>query len=201
MESPHIEIEKITDFVVGRMDDEELKEVSAHLAGCPSCAILKMRLEKTIGLMKSDTLEEVPAHIYERTLDLLKQRPAAVKSEKESIVKKIFGSLVSAASDFTPVFGLRSGQPELIQKLKLSADDFEINLQISAKDENVRVFGELFSRIIADKAVLQNAETEISAAVNDLGEFSFTNIPKGTYKLFIILSETAEIEFPEITIG
>ena len=201
MESPHIEFEKLTDLIVGRVSDVESKEVSAHLAVCPTCAILKMKLEKTIGLMQSDSLEEIPPHIYERTLDLFNQRPLAVKTEKKSVVKKIFGIIESTTSGFTPAFGLRSGQPEFIQQFKLSADEFDVNLQISQKEESFRVFGELFSRIIANTAILQNGPTILTASINDLGEFSFTNVKKGDYQLIVVLSEIAEIEFPEITIG
>ncbi|MEK7724723.1 MAG: hypothetical protein AAB336_10270 [Acidobacteriota bacterium] len=201
MESPHIEIEKLTDLVVGRVSDLETKEVSAHLAGCPTCAILKMRLEKTIGLMQSDNLEEVPSHTFERTLDLFNQRPLVFNNEKSSIVKKIFGIIESATSGMTPVFGLRSGQPELTQQIKLSADEFEVFLQVSQKEENFRVFGELFSRIIANQAILRNSQVVLTASINDLGEFSFTNVKSGIYQLVITLNDVAEIEFPEITIG
>lgn len=200
MESPHIESNLLTDFIVGRVSDEETREVSAHLAGCPNCAILKMRLEKTIGLMQSDTMEEIPSHIYERTLDLFSQRKSTGKTEKDSIVKKIFGIIESASSGFTPVFGLRSGQPELIQQFTLSANEFEVNLQISPREENCRIFGELFSQIIANEAILQDAETKLAASINDLGEFSFANVKKGNYRLIINLTDT-EIEFPKIAIG
>lgn len=197
MESPHIKIELITDFIVGKVSDTEHKEVSAHLAICPTCAISKMKLEKTIGLMQTNMLEDVPAHIFERTLDLF-NRPKTVE-KSTSFVNEIIAVIKSATSDFVPVFGLRSGQPELVKRLTFLAKEDEINLQITQNQENWNIIGELLSKTIGNTALLQNNEAEFISPISDLGEFSFSEVKKGKYRLVLSL-ENSEILFPEIEV-
>lgn len=197
MESPHIKLELLTDFIVGKVSDAENKEVSAHLALCPTCAISKMKVEKTIGLMQGNMLEDVPSHIFERTLDLFNQPKTTEKSA--SFIKEIIAVIKSATSDFVPVFGLRSGQPELVKRFTFTADENEINLQITQNGENWNVFGELLSQMIGETALLQNNEAEFISPISDLGEFSFSNVKKGTYRLVISLGYT-QIIFPEIEV-
>lgn len=196
MESPHTKFEILADLVGGKLSEEASKEVLAHLATCSSCAISKMKLEKTLDLMRSDMLEDIPPHIFERTLDLFGSHTPATQ-ERESVLNRIYAVLESVTSDFAPVFGLRSGQPEVIEKFVYTAEGRTAELRAVRSGDNWNVFGELISNTIANEAVLSNDNASYSSIVGDLGEFSFSGVAAGSYAL-VITFDDLEVVFSGI---
>ncbi len=197
-DSLHINFEKLTDLIVGTLSEAEKAEVSEHLNLCPNCAMLKMRTEKTIGVMQSDRMEEVPSHILERTFDLLRERKIA--PAKPSLLKRILATLETESSSLTPAFGLRSGQTEAARQLWLTTDDAEIDLRLRQTGETWNVAGQVFSSFLGGEAVLQSESAELKSEMSDQGEFSFDEVSSGDYKLILRFANT-EIEIPEINVG
>ncbi|HEX8248882.1 MAG TPA: hypothetical protein VF599_11960 [Pyrinomonadaceae bacterium] len=196
--SHHIEFESLTDFIVGALSDTEKAEIGRHLLVCQACAVQKAQAEKIIGVMKSDRMEEVPSNIIENTLDLFRQRQSAL--EEPVLLKRILAIYGNENSLFMAAFGLRSEQPEIERQMWFTADDAEINLLMRQTGETWNVVGQVFCGFTGGEAILQSEETESKVEMSDLNEFSFTEIPIGTYKSILCFANT-EIEIAEIRIG
>jgi hypothetical protein len=196
--SLHIEFESLIDFVVGTLSDTEKAEIEIHLLACQECAMQKMQAEKIIGVMKSDQMEEVTSNIIENTLDLFRKRQSAL--EEPVLLKRILAIYGNENSLFMSAFGLRSEQPEIERQMWFTADDTEINLLMRQTGETWNIVGQVFCSFIGGEAILQSEETESKVEMSDLNEFSFTEIPIGTYKSILCFANT-EIEIAEIRIG
>ena len=194
----HIDFESLTDFVVGTLADAEKAEIQAHLLSCQNCAMQKMRVEKVIGVMQNDQMEDVPPKVVEKTLDLFRKRKAAL--EEPSLLKRILAVYGNEDSLFIAAFGLRSQQPEIERQMWFKAEDAEISLLVRRKGETWDVAGQVFGNFLGGEAVLQCEKTESKVEMSDLNEFSFTEIPVRTYKS-ILSFVNAEIEIAEIKIG
>lgn len=197
-DSLHIEFERLTDFAAGTLSDTEKAEIEMHLRGCQDCAMRKRQLEKIIGVMQSDQMEEVPSNIIENTLDLFRKRQSAL--EQPVPLKRILAVYGNENSLFMSAFDLRSEQPEIEQQMWFTADDAEINLLMRQTGETWKVTGQVFCNFMGGEAILQSEENESKVEISDLNEFSFTEIPIGTYKSILCFANT-EIEIAEIRIG
>ncbi|MDQ3799907.1 MAG: hypothetical protein M3384_10675 [Acidobacteriota bacterium] len=197
-DSLHIEFERLTDFVVGPLSDTEKSEIKMHLRVCQDCAMRKRQLEKIIGVMQSDRMEEVPSNIIENVLDLFRKKKSALG--KPVLLKRISAVNGNENSLVMSAFGLRSEQPETELQMWFTADDAEINLLMRQTGETWNVVGQVFCSFIGGEAILQSEETESKVEISDLNEFSFTEIPIGTYKSILCFANT-EIEIAEIKIG
>lgn len=196
--SLHIEFERLTDFAVGTLSDAEKAEIEIHLRGCQDCAMQKRHLKKIIGVMQSDRMEEVPSNIIENTLDLFRKRKSVL--EEPVLLKRILAVCGNENSLFMSAFGLRSEQPETELQMWFTADDAEINLLMRQTGETWNVTGQVFCNFMGGEAILQSEENESKVVMSDLNEFSFTEIPIGTYKSILCFANT-EIEIAEIRIG
>jgi hypothetical protein len=196
--SLHIDFERLTDLAVGALSEAEKAEIEIHLRGCQDCAMQKRQLEKIIGVMQSDRMEEVPSNITENTLDLFRQRKSALA--EPVLLKRILAVYGNENSLFMSAFGLRSEQPETDRQMWFTADDAEINLLMRQTGETWNVTGQVFCNFMGGEAILQSEENESKVEISDLNEFSFTEIPIGTYKSILCFANT-EIEIAEIRIG
>lgn len=199
-ETLHIQFEKITDFLTGKTSASEKEEISAHLKTCKECENLRSRAENTINIMMEDRLEEVPAHILERTFDFLRERKTSLPTtEKSSLLKKITAVFTDQSSSLTPAFGLRSGQTDNKKRFWLSAEDAEIDLRLEKIVENWKVSGQVFGDFNGGKAVLQSQDELFETQLSELCEFTFSDVPSGVYRLFLYFEQT-EIEIPVLNI-
>jgi hypothetical protein len=197
--SLHIEFERLTDFVVDELSDTEKAEIGKHLMVCQDCAMQKRQLEKIISVMQSDRMEEAPSNIIENTLDLFRKRKST-SAEEPVHLKRVLAIYGNENSLFMSAFGLRSEQSNIEQQMWFTADDAEINLLMRQTGETWDVVGQVFSSFIGGEAILLSEETESKVEMSDLNEFSFTEIPIGTYKSILCFANR-EIEIAEIRIG
>lgn len=197
-ETLHIQFEKITDLIIGTLSERETAEINEHLAACSDCSKLKTRVGDAIFAMQTDKLEEVPTHILERTFDLLNEKRMDVAiPEKLSLRKKIIA--VFTDEGLTPVFGLRSNQTENSKRFWLQAEDAEIDLRLDKSGETWKVSGQILGNFTEGKVVLQSNDNMFITTLNELCEFSFSEVPIGNYRLFLNFEQT-EIEIPSINI-
>lgn len=200
--SLHLDFEKITDLITGQIADEtEEKEISSHLQICPDCFVLKTRAEEIIGIMHSDSLEEVPEKFVRRAIGLLgKKRKPTIRKRSAGVLRKITAVLQNENFGLTPAYGLRSGQPDDVRRLWLAAEDAEIDLRIKSVGDHWNVEGQVFGDLTGGRAFLSSGEDDRETVIEDQCQFSFQNVPPGTYRLLLSFENT-EIEIPEIRIG
>jgi hypothetical protein len=194
----HIEFESLVDLTVGALSNTEKAAIEKHLQVCQECAVRRMQAAKILGIMQSDRLEEVPLNIVEKTLDLFRQRKSALG--EPGLLKRLSAVCGSENSLFKTAFGLRSEEPEVERQMWFTADDAEINFLMRQTGETWKIVGQVFSSLIGGEAILLSEETESKVEMSDLNEFSFTEIPIGTYKSILCFPNT-EIEIAEIRIG
>lgn len=197
-EALHIEFEKLTDLIAGNISGQEKDKIDEHLKICRECAALKTKTQNFVGVMRSDTLEEIPTHILERSFDLLRERKTNIETqEKPSFVRKIIA--VFSDEGLNPAFGLRSGQTKSSKRFWLTAEDSEIDLRVEKRGETSKISGQIFGEFTGGKVVLRSSENTFSTELTDLSEFSFAEIPNGNYSLIISFEQT-EIEIPSINV-
>lgn len=194
----HIEFEKIIDFIQDKFNETERAEIAEHLAACAMCAMQRKRLELTLETMSSDKMEDVPVYLSERIFDMFDLNFASPQAEKTSVREKILAAL--QFDRFVPAFGLRSLQSLEVRKVRFTAKDYMIDMQISQTHVGEwRISGEIFGEAIGGEVELESEKEKRRAEINDFSEFSFEGIKTGKYNLSVRL-ENCEIAFPELII-
>lgn len=195
----HIEFEKITDFVQGKIAENEKTKVAAHLGACPICAMQKKRLEQTLSVMISDKTETVPTYLSERVFDMFDLLSAPAKTEKSSMRERIIAAL--QFDKLVPAHGLRSTEIAEIRNIHFIVKDYLITLQITPTSaSDWRIDGEIFGEGSIGSNVLIESEIEKrTAEIDDFSQFNFDGVKTGKYNLSISL-ENYEISIPEFVV-
>ncbi len=189
----HIDFEKITDFVQGKIGETEQAEVAGHLAACPVCAMQKKRLEQTLETMFSDKTEDVPVYLSERVFDMFDVQLAP---EKTPVREKILAAL--QFDKFVPAFGLRSSERPEIRNIHFVAKNYLIVIQINPTGaDEWQINGEIFGDAVGGEVELESEGETRLAEINDFAKFSFDGVKAGKYNLCVKI-ENCEINFPEL---
>src|SRR5262245_53068060 len=101
--SPHISFTELADVA-----DEKLKasaETLDHLASCSQCAKELQALQRTIGMMRTDDVEEAPANLVKYAKNMFTGRRA---NREPSRLARVLASLTFDSFTAKPAFGLRS---------------------------------------------------------------------------------------------
>jgi hypothetical protein len=196
--SPHIEFEKLTDFVLGVGSETERTSLADHLRNCAVCSTKRFRLEKTIGVMQSDRLEEVPSHILERTFAQFADR--RTEPARPMLIQRLTAFLTSETVMNVPAYGLRSGQSETARRLWFSAGEVDIDLHIRKSGDSWEVDGQVFGSFLGGSIELRSEHATAISELSDGGEFSLGPVAEGDYSLLLSVEESV-IEVPSIRIS
>jgi hypothetical protein len=191
--SPHIAFSALVDLADEKVTTST--EVSEHLSACLQCSTELQKLRQTMGLMRSDTLENPPTALVESVRNVF---PSRTKRQKlaPSFVRRVaalsFDSLTAA-----PAFGLRS-QAGSGRQLIYSTETADIELRVSAENE---VAGQVLGVTCEHGEVnLAGESFSASATLNELCEFSFGSVPAGTYKISVQLAGEL-VDIPRLELG
>lgn len=192
--SPHISFSALVDLADEKVTTSA--EVSEHLAACLQCSSQLQRLRQTIGLMRSDTLENPPTALVERVRNLF---PSRTKRHQlaPSFVRRVVASLSFDSLTTAPAFGLRS-QAGSGRQLIYSTETADIELRVSPDNE---VAGQILGVTCEHGEVnLAGESFSASATLNELCEFSFGSVPAGTYKISVQLPGEL-VDIPQLELG
>ena len=192
---PHISFTELADFA-----DEQLPasaETLEHLATCSRCSKELQTLRQTVALMRSDNTEDAPAELLRYTKNLLRAQGI---TRKPSLVGRVLALLTFDSLTMAPGFGLRSGAG-VGRQLIYSSDMADIDLRVSPQSGEWEIAGQILGSSHSEGEVnLESDDFSASAKLNDLSEFAFQSVPRGTYKMFVHLPDV-EIETPPLELG
>jgi anti-sigma factor RsiW len=191
----HIEFATLADFSEGRLGAAESSAVQAHLSGCADCAGQAARLGAVTGLMRNDATEDAPRYARAAVAALFRAR----RQPAPSPLRRVLAALKFDSLQMTPALGVRSGAAAARQLL-FSAGDIELHLQISPAAEKWQVTGQVLGPCAGGEVELRGAGETLSAALNELCEFTLAPLAAGVYALALRLGEL-ELEVPELAIG
>lgn len=189
----HIPFEQLVDLVEERLPRHGVADARAHLATCPRCGDDVAWLNQTVALMRSDDLEEAPAHVVARAVRLL--RPVA-PSHSPTLKERVRAALSFDSRQSAPAFGLRSGQAETRQLL-FSAGAYDLDIRVAPAGALWIVSGQVLGLPASGRIELRGEQSVMEVDLTALSEFVLPAAPEGSYLLLLHL-ENGEIEIGEL---
>lgn len=196
MFSNHLSFETIADLVEGKLPAEANNEAAQHITNCTSCSQAVNELSRIVGLMRTDDLEDAPAHTLQRVFGLM---PRRAFTENPSVLQKVLAALSFDSALSQPAYGVRSGA-SAARQIIFKAGETDIDLRIAASENRWTIAGQILGECSGGRVVLKSKYESAETTLNDLCEFKLGPVSKGSYTMRLTLSDY-EIEIPEIKLG
>jgi len=192
---PHISFTELAD--IAEDHSSASAEILQHLAACSHCSQELRAIRQTLALMKSDHTEAAPVELVNYAKNLFRGQRGA---PKPSLVERVLAVLAFDSLTVAPGFGLRSGLGAGRQ-LIYSTEMADIDLRVSPQSGEWEIAGQILGSSHSEgKVNLESDAFSASANLNELSEFSFRSVPRGTYRMFVHLPNL-EIETPPLEVG
>ncbi len=189
----HIPFEQLVDLVDERLPPRAAAEAQAHLATCLRCGNDVEWLNQNLTLMRTNDLEEAPAHVVARAVRLL--RPIA-PPQAPTLRQRVRAALSFDSRQGTPAFGLRSAQAEARQLL-FSAGDHDLDIRVAPAGALWVVSGQVLGPPTNGRIELHGEQGVVQAELSALSEFVLPAASEGSYSLLLQM-ENMEIDIGEI---
>ena len=182
-------------MVEDRVDPNVRTESMEHISSCSQCGEKFRRLDQVVRLMATDRAEDAPRDLVAYAMNIFSGR---AKSPGQSLKRRILAALsFDSSMNQTPAFGVRSGQAGSRQ-LVYSADESDIDLRITPKDDMWLVAGQVLRKDCGGGSVeLEGSSGSAGVALNELCEFTLPAVPSGNYLLRVHMTDV-EIELPQL---
>lgn len=190
--SPHIPFTALVDLA----DEKSVisDEVLEHLFACSHCSGQLEKIRQTIGLMRSDRIENPPANLVEGARRVFR---SSVSSQQPSLASRVIAALSFDSLIAPPAFGLRS-QTSGGRQLIYSTETADIELRVSPENE---IAGQILGAICEYGEVnLESASFSATTRLNEVCEFFFGSVPAGTYKISVHLPGML-VDIPQLELG
>lgn len=196
----HIPFKQLADMVEGRLQNDARAATDAHLAQCARCSRQAAQLEHVTTLMRTDTTEDVPQHVFASTVAMFRTRfiPEAATEKGRGLVRRILATLSFDSLSLAPAYGVRSGQAASARQLLFSAGEVDVDLRLAPGSEGWTVSGQVLGPCTGGRVEMADHEqTAAQSALNELCEFTLPPVPEGDYTLRLRIDDT-EVEIPEL---
>ncbi|HKY28576.1 MAG TPA: hypothetical protein VJM12_11620 [Pyrinomonadaceae bacterium] len=176
----HISHEKLADLIDGRATLEEQAQFMTHITDCYRCGHEYKRLERLIGLMRSDNSEDAPTDVISNAVGLFRDH---WPSREPLVPRRLTAELIFDSLKMAPAFGVRSRQTASRQ-LIYSAEETDIDLRLTFNNEMWEVSGQVLREDCVEGRVEINGPSGVrSAALNETCEFVLPAVSPGDYVL------------------
>ncbi len=139
-------------------------------------------IEKIVRLMQTDDAADAPPDAVKWAKNIFRARAA---QSKKSLAQKVLAVLQVDLSGGRAAFGERSAASQSRQMF-FQAGENAIDLRIAKTDAGLNLQGQVLGEGFAG-CVVKLGEFETTA--NELGEFSFAEIPSGKYDLTLLTAD------------
>ena len=193
----HLAYETLVQLAEGARADRGLaasarREAEIHLAGCSSCRSLFGEAQRIVAAMHGDDLAAAPPSVIARALQAFRPlaRPVAAGAEGPGPVRRWLEGLLQFDSAAAPALGMRAGgEASPARQVVYTLDDYDLDLRLEPGGAGWLVAGQLLGSDALGMATLAGEEGRYGCALNDLGEFTFEDLPAGVYNLSIALPD------------
>jgi hypothetical protein len=144
-------------------------------------------IDKIVSLMQKDNSFDAPKDAIQWSKNIFRSK---VSESKKSLMQKVLAVLQMDLKQGQPAFGERSASASKSRQMLFQAGEISIDIRIT----NDEIKGQILALGFENSEVMLG---EFSTKVNELSEFTFSNIPNGSYDLILKNSEkeiTIEIE-------
>jgi hypothetical protein len=190
----HLDSKTALDMADGTKNRLDNPSLDRHLAACNACSAEVQHWSTLVAWVRRAHLASAPAGVVPSAKSIFRdaRRPArqvAATLIHDSLLQASAASLRAEARAF---------EHALSRQLVFQAEEFDIYVRISSSEDRHDLLGQILQRgrqgfVQTATLYLRHDDERIaSAAVNDLGEFEFHNVPEGTLSL--------QIDLPNITI-
>src|SRR6185369_5331149 len=175
----HLEDETLIGYAEGTLREDEAQMVTMHVETCGFCRLALKDWQDLIALLKASPLEDAPEYAIRNCIALY-NIPA-----RPSVIRDIIARIVFNSLDTPLTAGLRGSSDG--QQILFSTDNIDIHLQIFR--EKPLIMGQLLERSNhefiggARIGILQDGELVDTTISNSLGEFRFSELPRGHVQL------------------
>jgi hypothetical protein len=199
-------LQRLVDYLDDRLAEPDRAGVADHLAtGCLACGETRNWYASVRLATSTDDSVAPPPWVFKRAIRIFDaaQRPRLKERIGQAIAWLIFDSFARPA-----LAGVRSSETANRQLL-YRAGDYSIDVQIAPSEETRAVLiGQIlregesnFESVSGLKLEIVQGERPVSSSVTDeMGEFKFSGVEHGVYKLRIELSE-GSITIPDLPIN
>jgi hypothetical protein len=184
----HIEFEKLIEKYEGSLAVHIEQEISDHLSSCSECSLMSKKVESFFEYTQIFKSEDVNRNVTANLLNIYQPKKLTPKTEKESLVKRLFGELIF--DDWQFALNERLAFSDVRQML-YKTSDFEIDLRLQFVNGKCLVSGQVFPDLKEKgtvKIVSENGETK--ADLNENCGFILSAVPEGNYNLQIDIADT-----------
>jgi hypothetical protein len=147
--------------------------------------------------MRSDNTEDAPAESLRYVKSFLRAQGI---TRQPTLVARVLALLSFDSLTMAPGFGLRS-VAGVGRQLIYSSEVADIDLRVSPQSGEWEIAGQILGSSQSEGEVnLEGDDFSASAKLNELSEFAFQSVPRGTYRMFVHLPDV-EIETPPLEVG
>jgi hypothetical protein len=203
--SQHLTFEQLLDLAGENATDGRAAGAPAagpHLAECSQCRAALSGMQRMMSALQSGELPAPPQDLTARAVQLFRRaqqsEPAASFGAAVAGALRSLVAVLRFDSGLTPAFGMRSSRTD-DRQLFFSVDEYDIDLRLAAGADTWRVEGQLLGGAESGTAELTGASQRYTGEMNDLGEFTFSSVVPGSYRLRFVLPQV-EIVVPELAL-
>lgn len=189
----HLNPEVALDFVERRLSDDQNVFWQKHLEICKECTQEVGRWRQLEIDLKRSHLKSASDQELQNAIRVYPPRPDGGGSRIRSVLASlIFDSFAEPA-----MAGAR-GATAVGRQLVMRAEEFDIHVKIWGDREHKQMLGQLLPRSGHDFVhtarfhLLKNGERIETTAVDDMGEFHFSDVPEGDLSL--------QVDLPNLTV-
>ena len=141
-------------------------------------------IEQIILLMQRDASYDAPEDAVRWSKNIFRARAAVATAPNKSFVERVAAVLQMDLSPNRAAFGERSASAGRARQMLFQAGDASLDLRIKQGEKGSNVQGQILGVNFADCVVkIFNDNDSFETCANELSEFSFSEIPGGTYSL------------------
>jgi hypothetical protein len=188
--SDHPSFQTMMAYLEKNLSETEQGRVEAHMDDCTDCKRELDVVRRMLGAMKRQDLDAPSPNLIKRILTAFQRKQARLSQRPRRQATLQFDSWTRAAP-----LGVRGTPQE--RQLLFSESAYDLDLQV-VRDSEAETFM-LRGQVLDGDAqpyglegielCLAGADTERYGLTDQLGRFSFSQIPKGTYSLQVILED------------
>jgi hypothetical protein len=189
----HLSSETALDFIESRMDRDQENFWQRHLETCNQCT-------EDVGLwrqletdLKRSHLKSVSNEVLNKVTGFFPYR----REQSHSSFRSVIATLIFDSFRQPALAGAR-GTAASARQLVMRAEEFDIHIKVWGESDHRQILGQLLPRNgqnflqVARFHLLRNGERVETTAVDELGEFLFTDVPEGDLSL--------QIDLPNLTV-
>jgi hypothetical protein len=189
----HLSSETALNFLEGRLEKDQETFWKQHLDVCQECT-------QDVGLWRQLGIDLKRSHLMSASDQDLQEAIRIFPSRLEKTGSRLRQLLATVIFDsfHEPAFAGARGASAAARQLVMRAEEFDIHIKIWGEQDHKQMLGQLLPRSGEDFVhaarfhLLRNGERLETTAVDDMGEFHFSDVPEGDLSL--------QIDLPNLTV-